>query len=102
MNVLCEVIRKTSESHSTEADGKEYLFQCPGCKCLHSFSVGNKTGPSWTWNGSMDKPTFTPSLLYPINRRCHSFVRDGEIVFLNDCFHELAGKTVPLSKWEDS
>src|SRR5574337_596906 len=27
---------------------------------------------------------------------CHSFVRDGKIQFLNDCTHELAGKTVAL------
>jgi hypothetical protein len=28
--------------------------------------------------------------------RCHIFVRDGKIQFLNDCTHELAGKTVPM------
>lgn len=27
---------------------------------------------------------------------CHSFVFDGEIRFLGDCTHALAGKTVPL------
>lgn len=27
---------------------------------------------------------------------CHSFVRDGQIQFLGDCTHALAGKTVPL------
>lgn len=29
-------------------------------------------------------------------RRCHSFVRAGNIEFLADCSHELAGKTVAL------
>ncbi len=79
---------------------REFAFHCPGCKCLHSFSVGNANGPSWTWNGSFETPTFSPSLLYPINRRCHSFVRNGMIEFLNDCFHVLAGTTVPLPEWE--
>lgn len=27
---------------------------------------------------------------------CHSFVRDGQIEFLSDCTHALAGKTVSL------
>lgn len=35
-----------------------YWFHCPGCECAHAFSV-----PRWNWNGSMDAPTFTPSLL---------------------------------------
>lgn len=34
--------------------------------------------------------------------RCHSFVRDGKIEFLNDSTHSLAGQTVdlpPLPDW---
>ncbi|MCZ4340562.1 hypothetical protein O4H52_03015 [Sphingomonadaceae bacterium G21617-S1] len=27
---------------------------------------------------------------------CHSFVRNGQIEFLSDCTHALAGQTVPL------
>ncbi|MDQ4681435.1 DUF6527 family protein [Stenotrophomonas maltophilia group sp. RNC7] len=27
---------------------------------------------------------------------CHSFVRGGQIEFLSDCTHAMAGKTVPL------
>lgn len=27
---------------------------------------------------------------------CHSFIRDGQIQFLNDCTHALSGKTVEL------
>jgi len=56
-------------------------------------------GSGWTWNGSFDKPAFTPSLLcnehYPASR-CHSFVTDGKIQFLFDCWHPLAGQTVEL------
>ena len=57
----------------------------------------------------MDKPTFNPSMLVNkdlnnpddrgngyVRHRCHSFVRDGKIQFLNDCTHELKGQTVSL------
>jgi len=30
---------------------------------------------------------------------CHSFVTDGQIQFLGDCTHKLAGRTVPLPAW---
>jgi hypothetical protein len=82
----------------------DWGFHCPGCGYGHSFRVtGDATRPQWTWNGSLDKPTFTPSLLvnkdYP-ESRCHSFVTDGRIQFLSDCHHKLAGQTVELPDWE--
>jgi len=64
--------------------------------------MGNTTRagtPCWTWNGSTEKPTFKPSVLTEGGDgrpRCHSFITDGKIQFLNDCTHELAGKTVDL------
>ncbi len=79
---------------------------CPACKHGHALAVDepNGLGAKWTWNGSIDKPTFSPSLLVqakdPETGRavfiCHSFIRDGMIEYLNDCTHEMAGKTVPL------
>lgn len=53
----------------------------------------------------MDRPTFTPSILSTQNRGdmkfvCHSFITDGNIQFLADCTHELAGKTIPLPDLE--
>ncbi len=81
------------------------MFYCPGCKHYHGVWVLSPVpfrGAQWQWNGSMDRPTFSPSILVnPSNDqssgpRCHSFVRDGQIEFLSDCSHELAGKTVPL------
>ena len=83
--------------------GKVYLFHCPGCGNSHPFEV-ECAERGWTWNGSMDRPTFTPSLLcnpgLPENR-CHSFVTDGRIQFLSDCHHALAGQTVDLPDWEE-
>ena len=36
-----------------------YRFYCPGCKSGHAYY----TGPGqWTFNGSAEKPSFSPSL----------------------------------------
>lgn len=90
-----------------------YVFTCPGCNYDHPFHVApqrrepradGSAAPLWEWNGSMDKPTFSPSLLVfgmVPEKRCHSFVRDGNIQFLDDCFHSLRGKTVELPDWGD-
>lgn len=34
-----------------------------------------------------------------ISKRCHSFVVDGQMQFLGDCTHALAGQTVPIPEW---
>lgn len=48
----------------------------------------------WKWNGSMDAPTFRPSILNGgksdgsnIKNVCHSYVTDGQIQFLADSTH---------------
>lgn len=61
-------------------------------------------GPGWSFNGDLDRPTFSPSILvYPSHKqgRCHSFVRDGKIEFLGDCDHALKGQTVELPELVD-
>jgi hypothetical protein len=86
--------------YGDEPRGAVYGFECPGCKYHHTFLVGPN---GWTWNGSLDKPTFSPSLLVNANTpqaRCHSFVKDGKIEFLSDCFHALKGQTVDLPDWK--
>jgi hypothetical protein len=78
------------------------VFHCPGCGYSHPFHIDGKfhsTGQSWEWNGEMDKPTFRPSLGVNMSDpayRCHSFVTDGKIQFLQDSFHHLAGQTVDI------
>lgn len=85
-------------------DGERRWFWCPGCQENH--------GPShsWRFNGDFERPTFEPSILVRrpdpdrpgINLSvCHSFVRDGRIMFLADSTHAFAGKTVELPPWED-
>lgn len=89
--------KATSEDGSHE----EMVFECPGCGSGHSFCVKSSSPghPVWTWNSSMEKPTFSPSLLVngsDASMRCHLFLREGMLQFLGDCHHELKGQTVPL------
>ena len=72
------------------------LIKCPGCNRVHPIDS------RWTYNEDRDNPTFSPSLLVNEHRphmRCHSFIKNGHIQFLSDCFHSLAGQTVVLPEW---
>lgn len=88
---------------------KYALFKCPGCECSHEVRVvekDNNERQTWEWNGSMESPTFKPSILchfgnHQGHKVCHSFVTDGKIQFLADCTHKLAGQTVDLPNVED-
>lgn len=98
-------------------EGGKLAFWCQGCKCSHAVDE------RWQFNGNFDKPTLHPSILidtghyrsghtgdcwctyneaHPDNPspfkcgRCHTFVTDGNIQFLPDCTHHLAGKTIAL------
>lgn len=90
--------------------------------------VAQAAGSGWGYNGDAERPTFTPSVLvtsghfmpshdpakgcYCTNppptedgwgfecARCHSFVTDGRIQFLDDCTHALAGQTVDLPDYD--
>jgi hypothetical protein len=100
-------------------------FHCPACNSSHSVVIRGNV-PAWDWNGDYEKPTFSPSILvtHPVwvpeitednwqewcahpwqqtqhTKICHSFVRDGQIQYLTDCTHELAGKTVDLPDLPD-
>lgn len=121
MSQLSTILRDT--------EGNGLTFWCPGCDGAHRVQHGDGPGPRWQWNGDAEKPTFTPSILVKHNRMtekgyadykawldagcpkdigsfetvpvvCHSFVTDGNIQFLSDCTHQLAGQTVPLPEWD--
>lgn len=84
--------------HEDGSGSRQCWFRCPGCGDAHAF-----TGPRWNWNGSVDMPTFTPSLLCNPDHpptRCHSFVTGGKIQFLADCHHSLKGQTVEIPEWD--
>jgi hypothetical protein len=50
---------------------KEVLTFCPGCKMSHPFTIDNggmtrSSGdprPTWEWDGNLESPTFSPSML---------------------------------------
>ena len=97
---------KIIEIRDGNGDGKLFVFFCPGCRCDHLFHTGGdvKSHCQWAWNGSVDKPTFTPSLLVfgsDPTKRCHSFVADGRIQFLGDSHHALKGQTMEIPEYED-
>ena len=73
-----------------------WIFHCPGCDEAHWFDAAR-----WTKTGPDGAPTFSPSLVVAANdpaRRCHLFVREGQIQYLPDCHHRLAGKTVKMEE----
>ena len=91
-------------------DGAQVLlYDCPGCGMLHAVGIKGEGRPLWTWNGSLEAPTLTPSVLVTWNwgeantpHRCHSFVRDGYAEILSDSTNEHAGKTLPIPPWSDA
>src|SRR5258707_1365674 len=83
---------------SKTTDGKT-MFWCPGCLEFHWVN------DSWQISGDSNNPTFSPSVLVnganqSHGRRCHSFVNGGNIQFLSDCDHSLAGQTVEIPDLE--
>lgn len=85
-------------------DRQEYVFFCPGCRGYHSFITSRGDGgPLWKWNGSLELPTFSPSLLVRpgTNYQCHLFVKNGQIEYLGDCYHDLKGTVVAMIEVEE-
>ncbi len=102
------------ERVKTTAGGESLWFWCPGCETHHSYRIkageGEQPEPVWQWNGNLERPTFTPSLLcnggvkpedlhpHTTSHRCHIYVTDGVVRYLGDCTHKLAGQTLPLER----
>ncbi len=90
-------------------------FWCPGCDEAHVVLTGVGDGPRWEYNGDVNAPTFSPSIAVSYNgsdagqiddrgnrappAMCHSYVTAGNIQFLDDCTHALAGQTLPIPDW---
>lgn len=86
------------------------VFMCPGCEFmmegagLHRLPVNaNGVSPSWDWDGNLEAPTLSPSILTKYEwgpqkeeRRCHSYLRNGVFEFLGDCTHSLKNQHVPM------
>lgn len=90
----------------TLTDGDYILYWCAGCGRPHHVPVIR-----WNWNGSLEKPTLSPSVRHFIPRQepypgkvieekttCHYFIREGRIEYCGDCDHALAGQTLPMEE----
>lgn len=100
-----------------------FTYWCQGCEEMHS--VRTDGGGAWDFDGNLEAPTFSPSVLVTTGHfiaghtagsrcwctynaehpdkpapfechRCHTFIRGGLVEFLSDCTHALAGQTLPL------
>ncbi len=91
-----------------------YIHFCAGCDRAHYIQTDKH--PAWTFNGDIENPTFGPSIriyqpagtygeneeFVPEKTLCHYFIVAGQIQYLTDCDHQLAGVTTelpPLPEW---
>lgn len=105
---------KLEHRHDAFGNHIGYYFMCPACNEKHAL------GLSWQFNGVYEAPTFYPSVLVtgvkaindkhgnwtgeyvrdeagkPVKMRCHSYITDGRIAYLSDCYHQYAGQTLNL------
>jgi hypothetical protein len=113
---------RASYASNGDGPGRIVHFWCPGCDDAHQVSIEHPDG--WGFNGDLERPTITPSVLVHMTKWkgtveeygkwtrpthpevepggqavCHSFVTDGRIQFLGDSTHQLAGQTVDLPPW---
>lgn len=89
-----------TKTKRTEFEGQVTLqYWCPGCDEAHSIRVQGVN--TWQWNGDTEKPDVQPSIKVTHHDGvvCHCHLRHGQIEFLPDCYHALAGKTVALPDW---
>lgn len=101
-----------------------YSHWCPGCGEMHAIYTEKPNAynesPVWTFNGDVNKPTFSPSVRITgkqtvrdakgewtgewvrdangnvVDECCHYIMADGQIQFCADSTHALKGQTVPL------
>ena len=82
--------------------GRGFAHYCLPCGEAHLIWTEGREA-QWTFNGDVDRPTFSPSVKHTqtmgghFTRICHYFIRDGLIQYCDDCTHELRGKTVEMS-----
>lgn len=111
--------------HIDNPNGQSYdalVFWCPGCEYeyegeMHAgahmlpITEPGDGRPRWTFSGSVESPTLSPSILSKMAFRhvngesapfvCHSFMVNGEMQFLGDCTHSLTNQTIPLPPLPD-
>lgn len=76
------------------------MYWCPACDGAHAVCVDG-AAPRWSFNGDVDRPTFSPSVKVVGGARgsdhvCHHFVEAGIIKYCADSTHALAGQSIDL------
>lgn len=97
-------IKKVTIEHKGKIYRVSYLYYCEGCKEEHAFGIkSDGYGGHHEFNLDLDNPTVSPSLLQNFipDRICHSYIINGQIQYLDDCWHELKGKTITLSDYDN-
>ncbi len=92
-------------THYSTSQGEYLKFECLACNDLHIVTLkADYESPTWTWNGSLDKPSIQPSVNVTyrgrrgrVIKRCHFFVKQGHIEYCNDCTHDLKGSHVQMT-----
>lgn len=96
-----------------DRQGESYSYICLGCDQTHLVYVqpcDRKNIHVWKFNGDIETPTLSPSVVFEIkfaipekpNIKCHHFIRDGKIQYLNDCTHKYAGQIIDIPDWQET
>lgn len=76
------------------------IFNCPGCGFPHACNIDKtRDMPTWKFNDDFENPTLKPSVLVitpGTEQRCHLFMTNGKIQYLNDCNHDLKGQKIEM------
>lgn len=87
---------KLYENHD-QNDRHYWWFWCPACGFIHQLDE------RWKVGGTPESPTVEGSYLQYGSEadleampRCHLFIRDGQLQYLSDCSHSMAGQTIPM------
>lgn len=83
--------------------GRTKVFQifCPGCKLNHNINTNPEFHGAWKIT-EKDEKNFTVSPELKINfgkgKICKFNITQGNIIYSKECFHQYAGKEVPLQE----
>lgn len=109
MGQLGTKLRRAGRPEGYTANGLAHW--CPACREMHQYALDgpNSSGARWTWDGNVERPTFNPSMNIRTNpvgdphyqwqamsSTCHYFLHNGQIQYLSDCTHALAGRTIDM------
>lgn len=92
-----KLVQRIDEETGEKYHHDQYLYWCLGCGYEHAFALTTEGG-NHRFNGDLNNPTVSPSLVqnFTPGRMCHSFINDGVIQYLGDCWHHLKNQTVEL------